>query len=234
MLSLTRPWPRLPYWHAAVIFLLLTATGFPLNASHHYTDQQLDFLASRVGKIYWIAAVSNRTPSFLSAPAANAPAFHPQANESFQITELIGRENKNPYYRVRFDSGKEAYLQPDMFLEELNLTITAVDPQADQKKKAGAAAAEEKKRVAWIQAQPWSQGIKEAAIKRQVIGGMNTGEVKMILGNPVRVIKVKAQLNLAEEHWLFADGSTAVFYNGLLSRLEPKRNIEPQPKTETK
>ena len=56
----------------------------------------------------------------------------------------------------------------------------------------------------------------------------------MILGNPVRVTKVKAQLNLAEEHWLFADGSTAVFYNGLLSRLEPKRNIEPQPKTETK
>ena len=55
-----------------------------------------------------------------------------------------------------------------------------------------------------------------------------------ILGNPVRVIKFKAQLNLAEEHWLFADGSTAVFYNGLLGRLEPKRNIEPQPKTEDK
>ena len=226
--------PSLRHWYCTVILLWLTATGFPLNASHHYTDRQLDFLATRVGKTYWIAAVNNRTPSFLSAPAAHASAFHPKANESFEITELTGREHKNPYYKVKFDSGKEAYIQPDMFLDELNVTIASVDPQADQKKKAEEEAEEEKKRVEWIQAQPWSRGIKEAAMSRQVIGGMNSGEVKKILGNPVRVSRVKGQINVAEEHWLYADGSTAVFYNGLLNRIEPKRTIEPQPSTEKK
>jgi hypothetical protein len=71
-------------------------------------------------------------------------------------------------------------------------------------------------------------------MSRQVIGGMNSGEVKKILGNPVRVSRVKGQINVAEEHWLYADGSTAVFYNGLLNRIEPKRTIEPQPSTEKK
>jgi hypothetical protein len=63
---------------------------------------------------------------------------------------------------------------------------------------------------------------------------MNGGEVKKILGNPIRVSRVKAQLNVAEEHWLYADGSTVVFINGLYNRLEPKRNTEPQPRAEEK
>jgi len=226
--------PMLRFWYGAVMSLSLTVAGFPVQASHHYTVRHLDVLATRVGKTYWIVAVNNRIPAFLSTPAANASSFQPQANEAFAVTELTGREQINPYYKVKFDSGKEGYIQPDKFLEELNLTIVAVDPQAHEKKKAAAAAAEEKKRVEWIQAQPWSPGIKAAAIRRQVIGGMNEAEIKKILGNPVRVIRVKAQLNVAEEHWLYPDGSTVIFYNGLLNRIEPPKPATPQPNTEHK
>ena len=224
--------PALQHWHQGVFFLFLAAAAFPAHASHHYTDKQLDALAIRVGKIYWIVAVNNQTPAFLSGPATNAASSHPQANESFEITELVGRKDKNPYYKVKFGSGKEAYIRPEAFLEEFNVTITSVDPQAIEKKKAAEAAEEEKKRKAWIEAQPWSRAVKEAAIKRQVIAGMTEEEVKHILGKPTRVSKVKARLNVAEEHWLYADGSTAIFYNGLLSHVEPKRNNKPQPRTE--
>jgi hypothetical protein len=224
----------LRYWADSVLLVFFVVTAFPAHASNHYTDHQLDALAIRVGKIYWIVAVKNQTPAFLSSPTANAASFRPQANESFEITELVGRKDKNPYYKVKFDSGKEGFIQPEIFLEELNLSITSVDPQAIEKKKATAAAEEEKKRIEWIQAQPWSRTVKEAAIKRQVLGGMNGAEVKKILGNPLRVSRVKAQLNVIEEHWLYPDGSTAVFINGLYNRLEPKRNTETQPHAEGK
>ena len=224
----------LRYWPNSVLLVFLIVTAFPALASDRYTDHQLDALATRVGKIYWIVAVKNQTPLFLSSPTANAASFRPQANESFEITELVGRQDKNPYYKVKFNSGKEAFIQPETFLEELNLGIAAVDPQAIDKKKAADAAEEEKKRIEWIQAQPWSRTVKEAAIKRQVLGGMNGAEVKKILGNPLRVSRVKAQLNVIEEHWLYPDGSTAVFINGLYNRLEPNRNTEPQPRAEEK
>lgn len=224
----------LRYWPNSVLLVFLIVTAFPAPASDRYTDHQLDALATRVGKIYWIVAVKNQTPPFLSSPAANAASFRPLANESFEIIELVGRQDKNPYYKVKFNSGKEAFIQPETFLEELNLGIAAVDPQAIDKKKAADAAEEEKKRVEWIQAQPWSRTVKEAAIKRQVLGGMNGAEVKKILGNPLRVSRVKAQLNVIEEHWLYPDGSTAVFINGLYNRLEPKRNTETQPHAEGK
>ena len=221
-------WPALRCWLDAVLLIFLAVT--PVCASNHYTDHQLDALATRVGKIYWIVPVKNQTPAFLSNPTANATSFHPQANESFEITELVGRKDKNLYYKVRFNSGKEAFIHPDIFVEELNLRITSVDPQAIDKKRAAETAEEEKKRVAWIQAQPWPRNVKEAAIKRQVMGGMSTGDVKQILGKPVRVSKRKAGFNVPEEHWLYADGSTIVFQNGLLIRIEPKRNPEPAEK----
>lgn len=227
--------PTLRHWPGPVfISILLILTAFHTFASDRYTDHQLDALATRVGKIYWIVAVKNQTPAFLSNPTANAASFHPQANESFEIIELVGRQEKNPYYKVKFDSGKEAFIQPEAFVEELNLGIASVDPQALDKKKAAAAAEEEKNRVEWIQAQPWPRNVKEAAIKRQVMGGMNAAEVKKILGNPMRVSKVKAQLNVVEEHWLYPDGSTYVFSNGFYNRFEPKRNTETQPNAEGK
>jgi hypothetical protein len=215
------------YWFCAVLLFFLTAAEFPVRAADRYTDQQLDALASRVSKTYWIVAINNQTPSFLSSPAINAASFRPQPNESFEITELVGRKDKNPFYKVKFDSGKEGYIQPEVFLEELNASIAGVDPKASEKKKAAATAEEEKKRIDWIESQPWSRAVKEAAIKRQVLGGMNGGEVRKILGNPVRVSKVKGRLNSTEERWLYADGSTVVFLNGLLSRIEPKPNNNP-------
>jgi hypothetical protein len=209
-------------WVQVMLWLFLAGVACPVHATHHYTDKQLDALATRVGKIFWIVAINNKTPSFLSNPATNAASFRPKGNESFKITELVGRDDKNPYYKVKFDSGREGYIQPDVFLEEFNATISAVDPQETEKKKAAEAAEEEKKRIEWIQAQPWSRGVKEAAIKRQVIPGMNEGEVKKILGNPIRVSKVMTRLNVAEEHWIYGDGSTAIFYNGLFSHIVPK------------
>jgi hypothetical protein len=209
-------------WVHAIRWLLLAGFAFPVHASHHYTNKQLDVLAARVGKVYWIVAINNQTPAFLSSPATNAVSFRPNANESFEITELVGRKEKNPYYRVKFDSGKEGYIQPDVFLEEFNARISAVDPLESEKKKAAEAAEEEKERIAWIQAQPWPRGVKEAAIKRQVMPGMNGGEVKKILGNPIRVSKLKTGLNVVEEQWLYADGSTAIFHNGLFSHIVPK------------
>ena len=113
----------LRYWPNSVLLVFLIVTAFPALASDRYTDHQLDALATRVGKIYWIVAVKNQTPLFLSSPTANAASFRPQANESFEITELVGRQDKNPYYKVKFDSGKEAFIQPETFLEELNLGI---------------------------------------------------------------------------------------------------------------
>ncbi|HZD42248.1 MAG TPA: hypothetical protein VE131_16110 [Terriglobales bacterium] len=218
------------YGLGTLLLALLIGTGFDAHASNHYTDYQLDALAIRVGKIYWIVAVNKQTPAFFSSPTANAASFRPQDNEFFEITELVGREQKDPYYKVKFGSGKEAFISPEAFMDQLNVRIASVDPRAIEKKKAAEAAAEEKKRVAWIQAQPWPRAIKEAAIKRQVTGGMNETEVKNILGKPMRVSRVRAQLNVVEEHWLYADGSTVVFSNGLLNRVEPPhKEEEPQP-----
>ena len=219
---------------SVLLIILLILTAFPALASDRYTEHQLDAFATRVGKIYWIVAVNNQTPAFLSDPTIKAAPFHPPAKESFEITDLVGRKNGDPYYKVKFTSGKEAYIKPEAFLEELNVTIASVDPDAIDKKKAAEAEQEEKKRIAWIEAQPWPRGVKEAAIKRKVTPGMNAGEVRQILGKPVRVNKVTAQLHVAEEHWLYADGSTAIFYNGLLNRIEPKRNTETQPRAEGK
>ena len=99
-----------------------------------------------------------------------------------------------------------------------------LDPQAYEKKKAAEVAEEDKKRVEWIQAQPWSQAVKEAAIRRRAVPGLNTGEVKKVLGNPTRVTKVKGPQRLAEEQWFYPDGTVLIFHNGLLTRVVPKEN----------
>src|ERR671923_1775807 len=127
---------------AILVFFVSTSIAI---ASQRYTEKQLDAFAARVGRTFWITSVDNRTPAFLSAAARNAPSFHPQPNESFEITELVGRQAENPYYKVKFSSGKDGYIVPESFQEELNLTILSIDPQAD-KKKAAAGAAEDKRR----------------------------------------------------------------------------------------
>jgi len=222
-----------------IAILVFFASTSIAKSSQHYTEKQLDVFAARVGRTFWVIAVDNRIPSFLSAPARNAPSFHPRANESFEITELVGRQAKNPYYKVKFSSGESGYILPESFQEELNLTILSVDPKADEKRKAAAGAEEDKKRVEWIQSRPWSQPIKEAAIQRRPVPGMNTEEVKKVLGEPLRVItvtgvpktanrKVHAPQRFAEEHWFYRDGSVLIFQNKQLARIESQKKENPQ------
>jgi hypothetical protein len=206
-----------------VVFAFLATDG----ASPSYTPRQLEAFATRIGKTFWISSVDNRTPTFLSRPTPKAASFPVRANESFIIIELVGQKTSSPYYRVRFDSDKEGYITPETFHEELNLRILILDPQADEKKKAGQAAEEDKQRKEWIQAQPWSQSVKEAAINRHPVPGMNGAEIKKVLGNPIRVIKARGRQNLAEERWLYPNGSELVFHNGLLIRVESKEKEEP-------
>ena len=206
----------------AVFLLVLMIGAFPVRASHHYTDKQLDVLAARIGKVFWVTEMDNRTAAFLSSPRVDASSFQANDNESFEITELVGRKAKDPYYKVKFESGKEAYIRPEAFFEAFNATIVTVDPRADERKQEAAAAQKEKTRLDWIQAQPWPRAVKEAAIKRQAVPGMNEEEVKTVLGDPVRMRKNEERLNFAEEHWFYADGSIAIFHNGLLNRVERK------------
>jgi hypothetical protein len=207
---------------SAVIAWIILLTVNAVTASNHYTEKQLDALATRVGKIYWINAPSQnaKSPTFLSAPTANAPSFSADGSDSFEITDLTGRANKDPYYKVKFESGKVGYIRPEVFLEEFNVTILSMDPRADEKKHLEEQASEEKKRIEWINSQPWSRAVKEAAIKKQPIPGLNTAEVKHVLGEPRRVTKLRGLAKVSEEHWFYPDGSVLIFNNGLLSRIE--------------
>jgi hypothetical protein len=199
---------------AADLIFCITAV-----ASSHYTEKQMTALAERVGRTYWIQAVNGRTPIFLSGASSRAASFRARAGDSFEIIELVGRNNKNPYYRVRFDSGKEGYLRPEVIHEELNLTLSTIDPMANEKRDAAQKAAAEKERVEWINAQPWPAAAKEAALKGDVVPGMNATEVKKIAGPPSRVTKVEQRGTTPEEHWFYPDGKQLIFYRGLLSRI---------------
>lgn len=209
------------------VFFFVIVVPFATIEAASYTDKQLEALATRVGQTFWIASVDNRTPTFLSSPAANASSFPAPANESFEITELVGWKARNPYYKVRFESGKEGYIGPDAFHEEFNMTILTVDPQADAKKKAAQAEEDNKQRIAWIQSQNWSEAVKQEAIKGRALPGMNMGEVKKVLGNPARITKSKTGQNIPEEHWIYANGPELVFHYGLLVRVAPKEKKEP-------
>jgi hypothetical protein len=210
-----------------VAFLIgLCLVPFSASASNHYTEKQLAALASRVGKTFWVVPADGRIPFFLSAPNPQASSFRPQAHESFEITELVGRKAKNPYYKINFESGKEGYLRAETFLEELNSTFVSIDPLADEKKPAAERAIEEIKRLDWIHSDPWSQPGKDAARKREVVSGMTSGEVRKVMGPPTRVTKVKRPQKSNEEHWNYPDGSVLVFHNGILNRIENKQGQE--------
>jgi hypothetical protein len=216
--------------NAKIISLISLVLAVVLNydfaaiASSHYTDKQLEALAARVGKTFWINAANEKPPSFLTAPRPGATTFRPEENDSFEITELTGQKAKDPYYKVRFQSGKVGYLTPDMFHEEFNAKILSYDPLADAKKKKEEHEAEEKKRLEWIKAQPWSPAVKAAAIRKQPTAGLKTAEVRRVLGEPTRVSKTRGTTKVAEERWFYPDGTVLTFHNGLLSSAEKKEN----------
>ena len=190
-------------------------------ASHHYTQKQLDALAQRVGKIFWLAnSPGAQQPVFYEAPAAGAASFQPAGTDSFTITELSGQRDKNPYYAVRFESGKTGYIRPEAFHEALNVSILSADPRAGEKEKAEKTATEEKERLEWIDSQPWSAAVKEAAIKKQPPPGLKTSEINKVLGPPLRVTKLRGPSKAAEEHWFYPGGRVLIFHNGLLTRID--------------
>jgi hypothetical protein len=198
---------------------LLVALPSRCVASHHYTEKQLAALSDRVGKTYWIHEVNGRTPSFLMAPEVGAESFSGRTGDSFQIIELVGQATKNPFYRIVFDSGREAYLRPEVMFEELNLTIVGSDPLAEERRKEAERAQNKKLLADWINAQPWPPEVKEAARGGQVIPGMTQDEVKKIAGAPSRVTKVQARGTTPEEYWIYPDNKQLVFQQGLLSRI---------------
>ncbi|HEX7232083.1 MAG TPA: hypothetical protein VF452_16905, partial [Candidatus Binatia bacterium] len=141
--------------------------------------------------------------------------------------ELYGRANKEPYYKVKFDSGQVAYIGPEQFHEQFNLTITSIDPLANERRRAEEESKAEKERVEWINSQPWSPQVKQAAVNKQPTPGLNAAEVKRILGDPRRITKVRgATKNVTEEQWFYPDGTILIFTNGLLSRAERRTEAE--------
>ncbi len=209
-----------------LVSLIFGSAPPPVHGVNHYTPKQLQALATRVGKTYWVVAIDGKTPPFLSAPSATAPAVEAKANDSFETTELVTGKTKDPYYKVIFESGAEGYIKAELFLEEFNARIVTLDPLAEEKKKAAQEKERERARVAWIQKQPWPRAVKEAALKGQAAVGMNTQEVKGVKGDPERVIKVKDERYVSKEQWIYGDGSVLVFTNGLLTEVEIRKTGE--------
>jgi hypothetical protein len=206
-------------WLCAVLLLCF---GHPAWPSRHYTAKQMEALASRVGQTFWSQPLEGKGPSFATAPAATAKLVRVDTVESFQISALVGQAAKNPYYKIKRENGQEGFISPEQFLEALNLTIVTTDPAAEEKRKSAEVTEADKKRVEWIRAQPWSPAVKEAAIKRQPVPGLTSSEIKHVLGAPSRVTKVQGPIKVAEEQWLYPDGSVLIFHNGLLSKVERK------------
>ena len=209
---------------ASLILLFLVTSS---AASNHYTDKQLDALEARVGKMFWVSDRQGELPSFLKSPSSDALPFDPAANESFEILELVGRKARNPYYRVKFESGAEGYIHAQAFHEQFNATIVTFDPLADEKKALAEKKQEEKARIEWIQKQPWSSAVKESAMRGQAVPGMTAGEVKRVVGDPRRVSRIKGPQHSSEEHWFYPDGTLLIFRNGALNRIERTKKIEP-------
>jgi len=203
---------------------LLFCFSQPAWSSRHYTAKQMDALATRVGQTFWSHPVDGKGPSFATAPAANAKLVRVDTVESFRIEALVGQAAKNPYYKIKRENGQDGYLSPEQFLEAFNLTIVTTDPAAEEKRKNAETAEADKKRVEWIRAQPWSPAVKEAAIKRQPVPGLTNSEIKQVLGAPSRITKVQGPIKVAEEQWLYPDGSLLIFHNGLLSKIERTDN----------
>jgi hypothetical protein len=186
-----------------------------------FTEKQIEALQKYVGKTYWIAGESERGPLFLSAPSPEAASSSIVIKEVFQITELLPGPGETLYYKAKFPSGKEAYINVEAFLEELNSALVTRDPDSGQKRKAAEAAEEGSRREEWIRAQPWPENVKQAALKGQAILGMNTEEVKVTLGKPSRIIRLRSvgRFGGRQEQWTYP-GSTLTFTNGVLTLIQ--------------
>lgn len=211
---------------ASTTFFLLSAlfchtTGF---ASSLFSEKQLEALGKYVGKTYWAIAEDGRRALFFSAPSPSASSFVPEPKESLRIAEMVQGSAQKPahYYKVRFGSGREGYIDVDSFLRELNATLFTQDPDRGQKIRSAKEAQEERKREARIRAQSWPGHVKEAVLKRQAIVGMNMKEAREALGKPARVVKIKNTNPLMgqQEQWIYDKGPVLTFTNGIITRMQ--------------
>ena len=210
---------------AALLAVMAIVTTLSIAwAAAQYTPKQLEAYGQFVGKTYWIVEHDNKAPAFLSAPSPAATSFHGALTDSFEIKEIVAgaAQSRGHYYRVALDSGKEGFLPLGTFLEHLNAAFVTLDPDRDAKAKLAKDTEAETKRQAWIRKQRWPEHVKEAALKKQAVLGMNTQEAKASLGDPKRVVVMKNTSLLlgAQEQWTYEAGLVLTFTNGIITRIQ--------------
>ena len=175
-----------------------------------------------MGNTYWVVEGENPNPLFFSEPSYSASVFQAGPKESFEIAGVVEGADERLYYRLRFSSGKEGYISVDSFMQDLNSSLVAQDPDLQQKKKLADEEQEEVMRVTQIRAQPWPESVKQAAIKKQPTLGMNANEVRIVLGKPKRVTTL-TQRSLAganTEQWIYEHGPTLILSDGVLTQFQ--------------
>ena len=212
---------RLPGLLLLLPALFFLTTGF---ASSRFTEKQLEAFEKYIGKTYWAVAEEGKRALFFSAPSPSAASFLAELKESLQVTEMVqgSAQRAAAYYKVKFGSGREGYIDVDSFLGELNLTLLTVDPDRGQKMRSAKESEGESKRAARIRAQPWPEHIKEAVLQRKAVLGMTVKEAREALGKPTRVVKVRDDSPLMgqQEQWIYQNGPVLTFTNGLITRIQ--------------
>jgi hypothetical protein len=209
----------------ASIFALALFTAPHLSAEPRYTEKQIEMFSSYAGKTYWVTDEKSQQPTFYTAPKTDAPAFQPAAKEGFEIKEVVEKTSDKPFYRVAFQSGKEGFIPVTAFVERINSSFTATDPERDAKAKSAKETADEQKRRDYISKQKWPEHVKNAALNKQPVIGMSTKEATAVLGKPKNVVRLKsgnsgAELMGRQEQWHYATGQVLTFSNGILVRIQ--------------
>lgn len=201
---------------AALLFVLPGKSA----AQMQYTPKQLEHFRSYTGKTYWVMPEPNKA-EFFSAPSREGTAFHPATKESFEIKEIVYDNTSLPFYKVAFASGKEGFIPVRDFLDQLNASFTALDPDRDAKAKAAKETLDEQKRREWIEARRWPEHVKQAALRKEPALGMNKREATAVLGKPKSVVPIKTgQLMGKQEQWHYENGLVITFMNGSISRIQ--------------
>ena len=209
---------------AAAAIFALPLLGAPqyVGAEPRYTEKQIEQFSSYLGKTYWITAEKEHQPKVYSAPSKDAASFQPAVKESFVLKEVVEKTSDMPYYRVEFESGQEGFIPVASFLQGIDLSFMALDPDRDAKAKSAKAIDQEAKRRDWIRSQKWPEHVKNAALKGQPALGMNKKEAEAVLGKPKSVVRLKRGNELVgrQEQWHYDSGLVLTFNNGVIVRIQ--------------
>jgi hypothetical protein len=207
---------------AAIVALPLLGAPQSVRAEPRYTDRQIEQFSTYVGKTYWITADKEHQPTVYSAPSKDSAGFQPALKESFVLKEVVEKTSDTPYYRVEFESEKEGFIPVTSFLQEMDRSFMALDPERDAKAKSVKAIEQEEKRRDWIRSQKWPEHVKDAALKGQPALGMNKKEAEAVLGKPKSVVRLKRGNELIgrQEQWHYDNGPVLTFNNGVIVRIQ--------------